>query len=243
MAEQQPARRRPGDRHLDADVAGDAEGAGRIPAIQHHVFVAAQAAELHRLTGLGGELIHGLQDAPVVGVVVAVGPAVEVHRPAEIDVAFGADRLQHLRVEQAVDDLVGRRTRRADLLAMSPTRIGSRCFRSASSSITTRSMPRLRSPPRTPPSSWCPSAITSVIDTPSRSLRRLWLRGVLSAVKTATSIRLSDIQTVCPIYRTKTRPRTRGTPAPADPPGRPDEKPLATGGGRRTGSSTRGTQP
>ena len=47
-------------------------------------------------------------------VVMAVGPAEQMHGAAEIDMAFGADILQHLGLEQAVDDLVSGRARRVD---------------------------------------------------------------------------------------------------------------------------------
>ncbi len=49
-------------------------------------------------------------------VVMRVGPAEQMHRPAEIDVAFGADIFEHFGFEQAVDDFIGGRARRADHL-------------------------------------------------------------------------------------------------------------------------------
>ncbi|CCV12094.1 hypothetical protein MESS4_370002 [Mesorhizobium sp. STM 4661] len=48
------------------------------------------------------------------GVVMRIGPAEQMHRPPEIDVAFGSDILEHFGFEQAVDDFIGGRARRVD---------------------------------------------------------------------------------------------------------------------------------
>ena len=146
VIEQQAARGRPRDRHLDADVGGDLEDTRAVAHVDDHIFVAAQRAELRRRLRLRGKPVERFAAAPVQRIGIGIGAAVEVHRLAEIDVPFVADRLEDAGLDQPVDDRIERRARRPDpSWPRSPIAWRARRRSSASRISTARSMPFCRS--------------------------------------------------------------------------------------------------
>ena len=96
VVEQEPAGRGPGDRHLDADVGGDAEEAAAVAAVDDDIFVALETAELGRRVRLGGQTLHQFADAAEERVCVRIGASEQMRGAAEIDMPVRAARLQNV---------------------------------------------------------------------------------------------------------------------------------------------------